>query len=131
MTKPLALRLLPEKYAVLQLEPRKPIELLEDRETELFAVIQTLEETTVVCAERLVPENRLLQVEKGWRALKVTGVLEFELVGILAALLDPLAKAGVSVFSLSTYSTDVILVKETRLEDALMALTKAGYPIIL
>ena len=131
MTKFLTLFLLPERYAVIKFEPGRRVDRLEGSETDLLAVIHTSEETTVVCAEHSIVENAFGLVEKGWRALKVAGVLEFELVGILAGLLDPLAKAGVSVFTLSTYSTDIILVKDNRLDEAVMALKNAGHQIIL
>jgi hypothetical protein len=131
MTRFQTLTLLPNRYAVIKFEPTKPVYQLEGNETDLYAVIHTAEETTVVCGEQSLPETGLLSVEKGWRAMKVAGVLEFELVGILAALLDPLAKAGVSVFTLSTYSTDMILIKEERLDEAVKALKKAGHQIII
>ena len=54
-------------------------------------------------------------VEDGWAAFKVLGPLDFSLVGILANLSDTLAKAEISLFAVSTYDTDYILVKE---EDA-------------
>lgn len=129
MMESLTLHLLPERYAILQLEPGKSFDPPGQGETSLFAILHTPEETTVVCVERVLPESCLWQVEKGWRALKVAGVLAFELVGILASLLAPLAKAKVSVFTLSTYSTDLILVKETHLEVALKVLKEAGHLI--
>lgn len=131
MTRFQTLKLLPERYAVIKLEPGQPVHRLEGNKTDLFAVIHTSEETTVVCDEYSIPEIPHLNVEKGWRALQVAGVLEFELVGILAALLDPLAKAGVSVFTLSTYSTDMILVKGNQLDETMMALKKAGHQILI
>ena len=70
------------------------------------------------------------QAEPGWRALRVAGPLPFTLVGVLSALLAPLAAAGVSIFSLSTFDTDHILVKGAALQPALQALRAAGHAVL-
>jgi uncharacterized protein len=62
-----------------------------------------------------------------WRALRVRGPLSFELTGILAALATPLARAGVSIFAVSTYDTDYVLVRAGSLADAISALRSAGH----
>jgi hypothetical protein len=59
-----------------------------------------------------------------WSALKIEGPLDFNLIGILSSLLDPLAKGGVSVFTISTFDTDYILVKEENLSKAIAILEK-------
>lgn len=69
------------------------------------------------------------QVENDWRLLRVAGTLDFALVGILAKLSHVLAEANVSIFALSTYDTDYLLVKSDQLAVALKALTQAGYSI--
>ena len=84
----------------------------------------TQEELSVVCLQELIPDHVLH--EGDWRVLKVLGPLSFSLTGILAAISGVLAEAGVSIFSVSTYNTDYILVKHDRLEDALEALTGRG-----
>jgi uncharacterized protein len=66
-------------------------------------------------------------VEEGWRALKLEGPIPFEEVGVLSALSGSLAGAGLSVFAISTFDTDYILVKEAHLEAALDALAKVGF----
>lgn len=71
------------------------------------------------------------KVEVGWRALRVSGVLDFSLVGILSSLLLLLAAAKVSVFSLSTYNTDYILVKESDLDSAIVALKDGGNEVTI
>jgi hypothetical protein len=96
---------------------------------ESFAsVTRTSEETSVVCRAAVVPRG--VRVESGWRALRVAGPLDFALVGILRSLLGPLADAGVSVFALSTFDTDYVLVREEALDEALVALTGAGHRIV-
>ena len=69
------------------------------------------------------------QVETDWSALKVMGPLDFALTGILAGLASVLADAGISLFALSTYDTDYVLVKSAKLDDACTALADAGYEV--
>ena len=53
-------------------------------------------------------------METGWRALRIVGPLAFDLVGIIASVTVPLAAAEVGVFVMSTYDTDLVLVKRRR-----------------
>jgi hypothetical protein len=77
---------------------------------EFFSVVKTAEELSVICAVERVPCET--EAVSGWRAIKVVGPLDLTLVGIFAALSGPLAKAGVSIFAVSTFDTDYLLVKE-------------------
>ena len=69
-------------------------------------------------------------VEGPFRAFEVQGPLDFSLTGVLSGLLDPLARAGISVFTLSTFDTDWILVSSTSREPAVAALRSAGHTVI-
>lgn len=93
----------------------------------LSAIIRTPEELSIVCEQRNVPPD--IRCEGGWRALKVAGPLDFSLIGVLASLAGALADAGVSVFALSTYDTDYLLVKADTLERAIDALEAAGHRV--
>jgi hypothetical protein len=90
-----------------------------------FSVTRTGEELSVVCREVLVPEG--IRAERGWRAIRVAGVLDLSEVGVLASLVVPLAGAGISLFALSTFDTDYLLVKEHDLGRAVEALVAAGH----
>jgi len=68
-------------------------------------------------------------VQRGFRALAVVGTLDFALTGIVASLAAPLAAAGISIFGISTYDTDHILVREDRLADAKAVLAAAGHTV--
>ncbi len=81
----------------------------------------------MVCPQINVPEG--IKKNEGWRGLKVEGPLDFSATGILAALVNPLAKEGVSVLALSTYDTDYLLVKEECLERAIQILSEEGNQI--
>ena len=90
-----------------------------------FSITRTAEELSAVCPENLVPVD--VQAEKGWRALRVAGVIDFSVIGVLAELTAPLADGRISVFALSTYNTDYLLVKEHDLGRAIEVLRDAGY----
>lgn len=114
------------RYAVVKL-PKGTRAPLPPEGARLWSETITDEEISLICPEENVPLEPGLSVERTWRALKVTGPLDFELKGILASLLNPLADAGVGVFALSTYNTDYIFVKEFSLRKSVDALTAAGH----
>jgi len=90
-------------------------------------VTRTADELSVVCAEDAVPAG--VRTQGGWRCLRVAGTLDFALVGVLAALLGPLAEAGVPVFCVSTFDTDYLLLQDADLPRAAAALTAAGHRV--
>src|SRR5689334_20304821 len=92
-----------------------------------FSVTRTGDELSVVCRQALVPEG--VWCERGWRCLRVVGTMPFTVVGVLASLVTPLAGSGVSVFALSTFDTDYLLVKEGDLEKAVDALRRHGHTV--
>jgi hypothetical protein len=94
---------------------------------DLVSVTRTAGEMSVVCREDAVPEGTWC--ERGWRCLRVAGTLDFALVGVLASLLVPLGEAGVSVFAVSTFDTDYLLVRDDDLARATAALRAAGHPV--
>jgi hypothetical protein len=93
-----------------------------------LSVTQTDEEISVVCREDAVPDGVL--AEPNWRCLKVKGPLDFTEIGVLAGIAKPLADARISLFCISTYDTDYILVQEPALESAIRALRSSGYGVI-
>jgi hypothetical protein len=94
---------------------------------EFFSVTRTRDELSVIIANARAP--REAKCERDWRLLMVKGPLDFNLVGIIAGLSGALADAGVSIFALSSYDTDYIMVKQSDLDRALAALRRAGYPV--
>ena len=97
-------------------------------EDEFYCVARTRDELSVVCGEDRVPQNREgLLVEGGWVAFKLEGPFPFSMTGVLASFLDPLAKAGVPIFAVSTFDTDYVLVKDIDVQRASTALAAAGH----
>jgi hypothetical protein len=93
----------------------------------IFSITRTGDELSVVCLQALVPAE--VRHEGDWRCLRVAGTMAFDQVGVLAALAGPLTDAGISVFALSTFDTDYLLVKQSNFERALSALRGAGHRI--
>jgi ribosomal protein S18 acetylase RimI-like enzyme len=92
---------------------------------DLFCVTRTPDEVSVVCRQEIVPEG--IKCERDWRCLRVAGSMPFTLVGVLASLTTPVAKAGVAVFTFSTFDTDYLLVKAGDIPKTIAALRAAGH----
>lgn len=121
----LRLAVLDERLAVCRLDAS---DVLPQTPPDGFlSVTRTADELSVVCAEESIPESD--RCEKGWRALKLEGPFEFSEVGVLASVAAPLAEVGVSIFAVSTFDTDYVLVKGEQLESALSALRNRGHEI--
>ena len=91
------------------------------------SVTRSAEELSVICNETAVPAG--VRAERGWRVMKVENTLNFALTGILVSLADPLAEAGVSIFTVSTFDSQYLMVKEASIELALKILVNAGHEI--
>lgn len=122
----LALRVLPGRLAVCRLAADAPFPDWAQAGA-LASITRAADELSVVCAEEGVPLE--VRAERGWRALQVAGPLDFALTGVLVALAVPLADAGVSIFALSTYDTDYVLVREGDLPRAAATLERAGHRV--
>ncbi len=116
-----------EVLAVCRLAPRTPIPEWATN-GRFFSLTRTPEELSLVCLQASVPEGVL--AERGWRCLQVAGPLDFSLTGVLASLASCLAEAKVSIFAISTYDTDYLLVQAEDLETAIRALRAAGHEIV-
>ena len=118
----------PEKLAVVKLPPGAEIPEWAESSS-LFSITATATETSLVCAGRNVPTKQV--AHKGMTAFAVMGTLDFSQTGVLAALLAPLAEAEISVFTISTYDTDWILVPVAKAEDAAEAWRRQGHTVDL
>ncbi|HKV24317.1 MAG TPA: ACT domain-containing protein [Candidatus Acidoferrum sp.] len=120
----LNLSLLSEKYAIVGLSSRAPLPSWATQGP-FFSVTRTSDELSVVVEESLVPLG--VQCEKAWRVIKVHGPFVLSEVGVLAALAGPLAAARVSLFVISTFDTDYLLVSSESLDAAISVLERAGH----
>jgi hypothetical protein len=115
------LKLLKETFGVCRLSPSQtlPHWALENKQT-LLSITYTDEELSVVCPLSSIPES--IQCEQPWNAIKIIGPLDFGLTGILSSLTVPLAENSISIFAISSYDTDYILIKEKDITKAKLIL---------
>lgn len=111
-------------FSVCQVEDYSLVNL----ESEYCFIGKTDEERSLVCAESEVPSN-VIKREDGWKAICICGVLDFSLIGILSEIAAVLADNAISIFAVSTYNTDYILIKSEDYQRGLEALKSAGYEI--
>ncbi len=113
------------RLAIVRLRATDPVPAWADGH--FSSVTRTANELSVVCQEDRVPDN--VTAERKWLALEVAGPLDLGKVGILATIAEPLQSAGISIFAISTYDTDYILIRESQLDTATRALRQAGYRV--
>lgn len=102
---------------------------LTNLDSEYCFIGKTDEEKSLVCITSEVPENTI-QRDDGWKAFCIQGVLDFSLIGILAKIATVLADNGISIFAVSTYNTDYVLIKKENYQKALDILQTTGYKIV-
>ena len=97
-------------------------------ESDFFTISKTEDEISIVCSSSIQLQSD--KSEAGWSCLKVLGPLDFALTGILAPIATSLADAGISIFAISTYDTDYILVNSEKLELTKQTLAASGCIIV-
>jgi hypothetical protein len=120
------LTLLAGRYAVCRLAPASEVPSWAFGGT-FYSITRTSGELSIVCEEGRVPPG--VRNEAGWAALELEGPIPFETAGVLASLSAAIAGAGISLFALSTFDTDYVLVKVDKVVAAASALRSAGYSI--
>jgi hypothetical protein len=120
------LTILPEIFSICRLDRDRGIPDWA-LASSFFSITGSAEELSVVSPQAQVPEGILR--DDGWRCLKVEGPLDLSEIGVLASLTNPLAQEGISVFAVSTYDTDYLLVRQKDLEKAVMVLSQNGHQI--
>src|SRR5262245_16410835 len=126
----LTLHWLPGRYAVCRLDPDEAIPSWVQSGTSprvlpgLICITRTERELSIVIDEDLIPSD--VQAQRGFSALRVEGVLDFSQVGILAKLTSALAGAKVPALAISTFETDVLLIRQSDAPNALKAFAAAS-----
>lgn len=127
LEKILTMKLLKEKYGVCRLDKTEDIPDW-TKNSDFFSITRTSDELSIVCNQDNVPSD--IKCEKDWRALKIEGPLDFSLIGILSSISTILAQNGISIFAISTFDTDYILVKNKDIAKAIEVLTIERYEIV-
>lgn len=117
----------PQLYSIHSFSPDSKIDA-SVFEQSMFFIGKTQDELSVVVPASLTLDS--IEEESNWRCFEVVGPLGFSMTGILASVSGTLAKAKISIFAISTFDTDYILVKKDKLELAIQALKKTNYQII-
>lgn len=99
-----------------------------------FSITKTTQELSIVISHDYSVENSIPladdhQVNGGWRCFKVVGPLDFSLIGIMANLANALAVRSISLFVVSTFDTDYVLVKSDKVLDAKKAFEDIGHSV--
>ena len=123
----LTMKLLKEKYGVCRLDKAELIPEWTEN-SKFLSITRTDEELSIVCSQESIPED--IKCEKDWRILKILGPLDFSLIGILASISRVLAQNGISIFAISTYDTDYILVRSKDIDNAVKSLIDENYEVI-
>lgn len=111
----LELQLLDLDLSIAKLSKVDNLEKIAEKSS-FFSLTKTDDELSLVIETKFLPEHQY--ANEGWRAFEVCGPMAFSLVGILNQITQPLAKNNISIFSISTFDTDYILVKEEQVERA-------------
>ncbi|MFT5300910.1 MAG: hypothetical protein ACI87E_002302 [Mariniblastus sp.] len=117
------LQFLPTVYSVCQLAPDSNIPTW--AQLTFLALIRTEDELTIVAPTPVVPKD--VKAQHDFACFRVVGSMEFDMIGVIAAISRVLADANIPLLSISTYNTDYFLVSQSNQEPARLALTNAGY----
>lgn len=109
-------------FCRLPAEAKLPSSVYESR---FFSISKTDQELSVICETKYGPSGA--QEEKNWAIVRVEGPQAIELTGVIAALTVPLAEAKISIFAISTFDTDYLLIRNSHLKKAIMVLEAAGF----
>jgi hypothetical protein len=122
----LSLKILPDRMAVCRFEPSAPLPDWIDKPG-FYSITRTAEELSVVCSQERVPLEA--ESETGWRCFQLSGSFDFSEIGIIFSLTQPLAENDISVFVISTFDTDYLMVKAESFTKAIDVLTAQGHQV--
>ncbi|MEL6546332.1 MAG: ACT domain-containing protein, partial [Myxococcota bacterium] len=112
-----------DEFAVCRLAPESELPEWLDR-SGWYSLTRTDHELSIVCCADRVPES--VKAERGWVMLEVQGPIPFETTGVLGRIASLLSAAEISLFVISTYDSDSVLVKRENLESTLRVFAAAG-----
>lgn len=119
-----------QDYMIVKFPPEQPIPSNFHKLPTFKSITYTHEECSVIVPTGSINIDRALDVNTNWAIIQIIGILDFSLVGILAQLATPLAENNISIFALSTFNTDYLLIKNTEKEKARLILEQHGHLFI-
>mgnify|MGYP004584056199 FL=1 len=119
------IRKIHQEFSVCQVEDYSLVNL----DSKYCFLGKTDKEKSLVCVTSDVPSNTI-QRDDGWKAFYIQGILDFSLIGVLSKITTILANNGISIFAISTYNTDYVLIKKENYQRALNILSSSEYEII-
>ena len=112
MRKKLKLKFIDTKYSIIQLPKNSKIPEWLDINDTFISFTRTHEELSIICKSSCVPKNKKIKQSKDWIILKIEEILDLSLFGILFSILKILKENKISIYVISTYNTDYVLIKE-------------------
>ena len=123
----LKIQLLDEKFAISKMPQFAELPSVFAK-GEMCFVMRTDEDLTIICPEFMAPDNG--QQEIGYRCIRTSGHIPLNTPGVLISLVKPLTETGISIFAVSTFTSDYIFLMEEHLVKATQALQHAGLEFI-
>lgn len=117
------LEILTGEYSVCRLSPDANIPKW--ALSHFSSITRTGHELSIVCRSQAIPDG--VQREDGWKLFRIAGQLEFSMIGVIAAISKVLCEASISIFVISSFDTDYVMVKADQFAHAAESLTAAGY----
>jgi uncharacterized protein len=117
----------PESFCIYQLPRDHPLDFARLSTASWYSVTRTDDELSVVAPDDM--DSGPGERQGGWSCLQIAATLDLALGGVIADISRALAEAKVSIFTVSTYNTDYVLVKTADLEAAISALRHAGHVV--
>lgn len=114
-------------YTILKLPAHAEIPTFFHKIDTFKSITYTQDECSLVVPTEAIETNHALSIDSDWFIIQIVGELDFSLVGILTQLANPLAENQISIFALSTYNTDYLLVKNKDKEQAIRVLNNSGH----
>lgn len=118
------LRKINQDFSVCQVEDYSLVNF----DSQYCFIGKTEEEKSLVCATSEIPSN-VIKKDDGWKAFYIQGIMDFSLIGILSKIASILADNAISIFAVSTYNTDYVLIKNENYQRGLEILKSEGYEI--
>lgn len=123
---PLKLKILSQSLTIIKLRPKTLLPTWLESHS-WYSVTHTADELSIVCERDKLSKD--IPDSGEWRGIMVCGPLDFSLTGILLQLAEPLAQAGISIFAISTFDSDYVLVQRENLAGAINSLRESGHII--